>query len=852
MAKKDLGLLDYSFFNTLRGFYISNKGSIRSHYKGLSKKFLDYNEYGYLRTPQFEALEMYVFLKEFLDNQSIHNIFQDWYNRQNKFERRTSIDENGQGILFDITNKEEYNKIFNSIKKFARTYSNYIFALTMGTGKTILMGTCIFYEFLLANKFPKDKRFCHNALVIAPDKTVLESLRELFTFDKSKVVPPEYVNFLDANIKIYYLDEASTLNTLDGSMFNIIISNSQKIILKNKKKKDTAVKIFFESIIKDETMAALYGENIIEEISSEDDLTINQRFQKLIRLNQLGVYVDEAHHLFGVGLLDDLEGIKATSLRKTIDEISAALERKGSHLVACYNFTGTPYVNNKILPEVVYSYGLKKAIDNKYLKNIEIQGFDNIKDYEFIKYVIKDFWNKYGENRVDGMLPKIAFFAPQIKEIETELKPLVEKALGELGISANKILVNVGDSKLTSKDEEREFKLLDTAKSDKQFILLVNKGREGWNCKSLFSVAMYRKPDSAIFVLQATMRCLRAIGTIQETGTVYLSQENIDILDKELEQNFNLSIESLKRKEKIEEKRQVRVIPPPIKIKFKKVYHEYELIEKKVLESLVLNFDSCNLEDYEVKMTIRKTLEKNKINNEITITENVREKRLYSLLTIVAEISRYLNLSCLKVENILENSIQGIDKILEMVNTYNDLLYDFIIPEISNYLYEIKEIKKTIENEIELIKEPKNGYYEIQGEKELIILMDDLKVNKYKEKSFHVDTYNFDSIPEKKYFLDKLKDENIKKIYFTGMFTHGQSDFYIQYIDPESNMLRKYYPDFLIENQDGSYEIIEVKGNNKIDDPVVKAKEKYAREIAGANKMNYRIIKSNDIMNNFN
>lgn len=33
----------------------------------------------------------------------------------------------------------------------------------MGLGKTILMGTCIFYEFLLANKYPKDKRFCHNA-----------------------------------------------------------------------------------------------------------------------------------------------------------------------------------------------------------------------------------------------------------------------------------------------------------------------------------------------------------------------------------------------------------------------------------------------------------------------------------------------------------------------------------------------------------------------------------------------------------------------------------------------------------------------------------------------------------------
>ena len=79
------------------------------------------------------------------------------------------------------------------MKANARLYSNYIFALTMGTGKTILMATCIFYEFILANKFPKDERYCHNALVFAPDKTVLQSLREIQTFDLSLVVPTSIV-----------------------------------------------------------------------------------------------------------------------------------------------------------------------------------------------------------------------------------------------------------------------------------------------------------------------------------------------------------------------------------------------------------------------------------------------------------------------------------------------------------------------------------------------------------------------------------------------------------------------------------------------------------------------------------
>ena len=55
------------------------------------------------------------------------------------------------------------------------------------------------------------------------------------TFDKSLVVPQEYARVLDANIKIHFLeDTGTTLNTLDDSNFNIIISNTQKIIVKRK------------------------------------------------------------------------------------------------------------------------------------------------------------------------------------------------------------------------------------------------------------------------------------------------------------------------------------------------------------------------------------------------------------------------------------------------------------------------------------------------------------------------------------------------------------------------------------------------------------------------------------------
>lgn len=90
------------------------------------------------------------------------------------------------------------------MKQHSRPYANYIFALTMGTGKTLLMATCIFYEFLLANKYPKDKHYCHNALIFAPDKTVLQSLREIEDFDVSKVVPKEYADLFASHLRFHF------------------------------------------------------------------------------------------------------------------------------------------------------------------------------------------------------------------------------------------------------------------------------------------------------------------------------------------------------------------------------------------------------------------------------------------------------------------------------------------------------------------------------------------------------------------------------------------------------------------------------------------------------------------------
>ena len=117
-------------------------------------------------------------------------------------------------------------------------------------------------------------------------------------------------------------------------------------------------------------------------------------------------------------------------------------------------------------------------------------------------------------------------------------------------------------------------------------------------------------------------------------------------------------------------------------------------------------------------------------------------------------------------------------------------------------------------------------------------------------KSFHLDTYCFDSGSESQLFWDLLREDRVKKIYFTEMLTHGQTDLFVQYIDPSSHTVRSHYPDFIFQREetDGTlkYVIVEVKADSQIEDAVVQAKKDIAEQLAVASGMEYRILPSSE------
>lgn len=845
---------DFSFHEQLWFFYSENRGKIRSRYNDLTRKFLSYNDKdenknAFLRKPQFEALEMYIFIKEFMNNAQVYELFDDWRNKRNRFSE-ASYYSNGQLRLGDALTEKQTDVLFKQMKKYRESYPNYIYALTMGLGKTILMGTCIFYEFLLAKKYPKDKRFCHNALVFAPDKTVLQSLREIMTFDKTKVVPPEYARVLDSNIKFHFLDEGGTvLHTIDDSDFNIIISNTQKIIIKKKRKEATPGEVLFGG--NSSLLSAVYGSDDSEDDAWDDStLMDNQRFKKLCRLPQLGVYVDEAHHLFGADLEKQIRssGANKTSLRDTINLLAA-----NTSIVACYNYTGTPYVKNQLLPEVVYAYGLRESIWNGYLKDADSIGFENVKSDEFLNAAVTKFWQKYGGKTYDNLNPKLAIYAANVDEAVNEVVPALEEILTSLGIPTTSILLNVGDSKYTKDEDIRNFNNLDIPGSEgneKQFIVLVEKGKEGWNCRSLFGVALYRSPKSKIFVLQATMRCLRAITDERLTATVFLSKENYDTLDDELHKNFNMEISDIKNSTTDDRhKYQVRVLPPPRTIRLKRVWHEYTVSSKEYSAPVDFGLVDADLSKYSSIMYERDSIA-NDTSTKQSNADEYQVKMRYSAFSLAGEVARYLNISSILAAKILREAQDGMNVILAVVNQYNAVVDDIIILTIFHALFDVIATQKTEDRDVVLLREPKDAaYYEFSAKDDLVV------TDKYPGftpdevlKSFHADTYCFDSLPEKECFFQYIKSDKVQEVYFTGMFTSNQGDLSVYYYDPESGRIRQYYPDFLAKMKDGTYQLIEVKGDNKIDDVVVQAKKEAALEMAAASGIKYEMYAGSTIM----
>jgi hypothetical protein len=776
-----------------------------------------------LREPQLRALETYWYLRLVENTPHIFDLYTRFYKKTtdrmaalgmdhpdlHDMALDTGLDELIQNIIDDDAFVKKY-KLEAVRETFTLEYPSYILALAMGSGKTILIGAIFATEFAMAQEYP-DSRFVENALVFAPGKTIIESLRELAEMRYEAVLPPRFYKSFAASLKLTFTrDGDPTIPIIPRSQFNVVVTNTEKIRIQKEN-------------IRKADLGPLFSKEKEDEARTE---IANLRLQAIASLPNLAIFSDEAHHTYGQALDTELKKV-----RKTVDYLynpfpagTAEHNHHSSNLICVINTTGTPYFQHQPLRDVVIWYGLSEGIRDGILKEVagNIQAFDfegNVEAY--LAHIIEDFFKDYSQVTLpDGTPAKIAIFFPQTDDVE-QLRPVIESKLAQIGLPQTLILEH--HTKSEHKDDFDRFK---SKNSPHRIALLVDRGVEGWNVPALFACCLARKLKSSNnFVLQATSRCLRQIPGNMAKARIYLSLDNRSILDRQLQETYGETISELNHTASQSRQWLVRLrkidIPPLVVrklvrtiVRMDKDFGELRLEEPQIGEKPSLTKTIYTLAEhpgsYQVLQQVGDsvTISSTSINVDlfkaaVDLAANYHLDPL-TLYTLVKSV--YPEQTAIPIEH-----LTGLAQQIEEQTRH----------------YEIKE--EAVEVALALIK-PNGFQKEVAADgletytaeisypidrQELLTRWDEWKSEAGKF-GFHYDPYNFDSSPERSFFSQLLEalhlhPDQVEDVYFTGALTDPQkTDFFVEY-KGDDNIWHRYTPDFVIRRKDGKCLIVEIK-----------------------------------------
>lgn len=858
-----------------------------------------------MRDAQIEAIKIYLFLKIACGNRPLWELFSDGcfnsldFNTMELTVEARSIlttnkaaaalleyallkDKNGNQLAPElekviksqsgrINYEDTFKKIFYGVN-----YTDYLFSLPMGAGKTYLMAAFIYLDLYFALNEPDNPAFAHNFMVLAPSglkSSIIPSLKNIQEFDPTWIIPEPTASNLKRMIKFEILDEqksakksnlvrnpnAQKINNhqpLEDLMGLVAITNAEKVILDRVGENENA------SLFSQEEAARIRIANELRDIIG--------------RIPHLAVFIDEVHHAADGEI----------KLRQVVGEWTDKHSFCG-----VLGFSGTPYlekaesvtladsfvIKNTDLSNVVYNYPLIKGVGN-FLKVPEVKYADN--DTEtIVKNGIKDFLDHYLNTvYANGACAKLAIYCGQIETLEEQVYPLASRMVSERGLNPTEVILKYhGGNKTYPQPEgsETEFASLDTDFSRIRIVLLVQIGKEGWDCKSLTGVILPQKgvcPTN--MVLQTSCRCLRqVVKNADETALIWLNKFNADTLNKQLKQQQNISLQEFnkgkhQRTIQIERfSRMGKLKVPPIDFYQLKVSYQTLITEEHPHTAQKLADDSIFTEA-DVALIHKQDLAGKDLGHYLAGAETGEYISFRQwLYQIVKESFRTLALENLKEhEAILRKIFERITLKDEMGNTRYDNRYDHdsirslirrafvpkrdfsvkeeIVPCEASLL-QIERLVSPIsvqddkpffpsqEDVRTIVDWDANAQNKVLSPEELA-LIEKMKKMGYpipeptdphpeREQTYHYLPYRFDSGLERQFFKDSvlpiLKSyQSQLEIYFNGddTLTDFKIDCYKQ-TGREWRYIGKYVPDFLLlkRNEDGSIHriiIIETKG----------------------------------------
>ena len=550
---------------------------------------------GKMRDAQVDAIKTYLYLKIECRNQPLAKLF-----KQGKFNTLTNDDIDNMPLsavarsvfkespaavalyefaslkdekgrpLADAVRKAvmaepqhiDFDSIFNRIF-YGVNYPDYVFSLPMGAGKTFLMAAFIYLDLYFAMQEPENPAFAHNFMILVPSglkTSVIPSLRTIQDFDPSWVIPEPAASQLKRELKFEMLDENKSANKSNrtknpnvqkiaiheplAELFGLVaVTNAEKVILDRIDKGTNGLFDFHD------------------ESDDEKDRVANELRNKIGKLPSLSILLDEVHHVASSATDDDAK------LRAVVNRWTS----QGT-ITTVLGFSGTPYLAKKDkiavtdgqtvatteMSNITTYYPLAEGIGN-FLKVPKVVKSDSNERTEIVEKGVREFLRLYKDTvYANGTCAKLGIYCGTIETLETVIYPLVNRICNEEGIDSAEVVLKFheGNKQYPAPQTARaEFAMLDRPQSRKRIILLVQIGKEGWDCKSLTGIILSQEKDCPKnMVLQTSCRCLREVtDASRETALIYMNSENYKYLDEQLQKQQHISIQEFQQGRKRED-----------------------------------------------------------------------------------------------------------------------------------------------------------------------------------------------------------------------------------------------------------------------------------------------------------
>ncbi len=445
----------------------------------------------------------------------------------------------------------DFDGIFNRVF-YGVNYPDYVFSLPMGAGKTFLMAAFIYVDLYFARQEPDNPAFAHNFMILVPSglkTSVIPSLRTIQEFDPSWVIPEPAASQLKRELKFEMLDENKSANKSNrtknpnvqkiaiheplAELFGLVaVTNAEKVILDRIDKGRDGLFDFHD------------------ESDDEKDRVANELRNKIGKLPHLSILLDEVHHVSSSANDDEAK------LRTVVNRWAS----QGS-ITTVLGFSGTPYLDKKDkiavteeqsvatteMSNITNYYPLAEGIGN-FLKVPKVVRSDSSEREEIVEKGVREFLHLYKDTvYANGTCAKLGIYCGTIETLETVIYPLVNRICSEEGIDPAEAVLKFheGNRQYPAPQTARaEFAMLDRPQSRKRIILLVQIGKEGWDCKSLTGIILSQEKDCPKnMVLQTSCRCLREVtDASRETALIYMNSENYKYLDEQLQKQQHISI----------------------------------------------------------------------------------------------------------------------------------------------------------------------------------------------------------------------------------------------------------------------------------------------------------------------